>query len=69
MTDEQRTLLEKFGFRLEAGMVKHPKMGIVRKEEEFARHAAPDELRRFVGELLRNHCKWQKGRKDSRGTD
>lgn len=65
MTDEQRILLEKFGFRLEAGMVKHPKMGIVRKEEEFARCATPEELRQFIGELLRTQCKWQRADSDS----
>lgn len=65
MTDEQRALLEKFGFCLEAGIVKHPKMGIVRKEEEFARCATQEELRAYIRELLQNQCRWKRADSDA----
>lgn len=65
MTEEQRALLEKFGFHAEGGLVKHKKMGIVKKEEEFACFSTEAELRDFIRELLRNQCKWKRADADS----
>ncbi|MFI8715133.1 hypothetical protein [Brevibacillus brevis] len=39
MTNEQKTILEKFGFRIEGEQVKHLKLGIVRNIKEFVCHA------------------------------
>lgn len=60
MTDEQQAILEKFGFRLENGQVKHSKLGIVKEEEEFESFSNLEELREHVKEMLRNQCQWKR---------
>ncbi|GED70544.1 hypothetical protein BRE01_42460 [Brevibacillus reuszeri] len=56
MTEEQRAILEKFGFSLEDGKVKHSKLGIVREIEDFMSFSTARELQEFVKEILRNQC-------------
>lgn len=60
MTEEQRAVLEKFGFRIEAQEVKHSKLGIVRGIEEFAGMKSAEELQQYVKDLLRNQCLWKR---------
>jgi len=60
VTDEQKAVLEKFGFREEGGQLKHFKLGIVREKEEFAGFASVQELQEYVKQILRNQCLWKR---------
>lgn len=60
MTDEQKAILEKFGFRVENGQVKHSKLGIVKEQEEFDSLTDPQQLREHVKAVLRNQCQWKR---------
>ncbi|WP_235617508.1 MULTISPECIES: hypothetical protein [Brevibacillus] len=61
MTNEQKAILEKFGFRIEGEEVKHLKLGIVRNKKEFVRHASSEELQDYIKSILRNQCQWRRG--------
>ncbi|WGV58274.1 hypothetical protein QIH01_22715 [Brevibacillus brevis] len=61
MTNEQKVILEKFGFRIEGEQVKHLKLGIVRNTKEFVCHATPEELQDYIKSILRNQCQWKRG--------
>ncbi|MGG1659287.1 hypothetical protein [Brevibacillus sp. NRS-1366] len=56
MTKEQQAVLEKFGFKMEKGRVKHDKLGIVREIEEFLGFTNLVELEEYVKQILRNQC-------------
>lgn len=56
LTNEQQSVLEKFGFVIEQESVKHNKLGIVREREEFVRLTNLEELREYVKQILRNQC-------------
>ena len=56
MTDEERSVLEKLGFRLEDGAVKHLKLGIVERCEVFEGFASLAELEAFAKAMLRTRC-------------
>ncbi|WP_256973802.1 hypothetical protein [Brevibacillus brevis] len=61
MTNEQKVILEKFGFRIEGEQVKHLKLGIVRNTKEFVCHATPEGLQDYIKSILRNQCQWKRG--------
>ncbi|WP_254457074.1 hypothetical protein [Brevibacillus sp. HB2.2] len=61
MTNEQKVILEKFGFRIEGEQVKHLKLGIVRNIKEFVCHPTPEELQDYIKSILRNQCQWKRG--------
>ncbi|EJL26533.1 hypothetical protein [Brevibacillus sp. BC25] len=61
MTNEQKAILEKFGFRIEGEEVKHLKLGIVRNKKEFVSHATSEELQDYIKSILRNQCQWRRG--------
>ncbi|WP_289139078.1 hypothetical protein [uncultured Brevibacillus sp.] len=56
MTEEQKTVLAKFGFIIEERRVKHSKLGIVREIEEFTSFSNEEELQEYVKQILRNQC-------------
>lgn len=60
MTDEERGVLEKLGFRLEDGAVKHLKMGIVERCEVFEGFASLAELEAYAKAMLRTRCRLRK---------
>lgn len=60
MTEEQAVLLSKYGFVLEAGLVKHRKTGIVISVEAIEWHPHADDFRAYIVELLRNQCLWKR---------
>ncbi|MDF2681086.1 MAG: hypothetical protein K0R47_2276 [Brevibacillus sp.] len=60
VTDEQMSILNKFGFHLDGEQVKHFKLGIVREKEEFARISSQEELQEYLKQLLRNQCLWKR---------
>lgn len=60
MTNEQRAILEKFGFRVVDGLVKHSKLGIVKELEEFRSFSTPEELQESIKQMLRDQCLWKR---------
>jgi hypothetical protein len=64
LTDEQRQILEKFGFRLDGSTVKHRKLGIVKEREAFESFASMEDLEAFVKSLLRSQCPAGRARRD-----
>ncbi|MBW5469800.1 hypothetical protein GPJ61_18385 [Brevibacillus formosus] len=61
VTNEQKAILEKFGFWIEGEQVKHLKLGIVRNKKEFVCHATSEELQDYIKSILRNQCQWKRG--------
>ena len=56
MNEQQQSVLEKFGFSIKDGKVKHSKLGIVREIEEFTSFSKEEELQEYVKQILRNQC-------------
>ncbi|MFG0215936.1 hypothetical protein ACFU8X_22865 [Brevibacillus porteri] len=61
MTNEQKAIMEKFGFQIEGEQVKHLKLGIVRNKKEFDCHATSEALQDYIKSILRNQCQWKRG--------